>query len=121
MYKAAQALDEFFNGFGIDAWEEDTVPEDQAVPYITYSVSVPEWNQKATMYARIWDRSKSNERIVRVADQITAAVGQGLKLPLNPGYLVIWPETPLTQIVVDGDYRYAYINLSINCYQMPGE
>ena len=120
MYKAAQALDEFFNSFDVDAWENSTVPEDQAFPYITYSTSAPEWNQKATMYARVWDRTNSNIRIMQLADQITQAIGEMKKISFDGGYLVIWPESPLIQILVDGDTRSAYINLSINSYNLPG-
>lgn len=120
MYKAAAALKAFFSGFGLPAYQEGSVPEDQNLPYITYSLSAPEWNQKATMYARVWDRSTSNAFIISTADQITAAIGEMLRIPIDGGNLVIWPETPLIQILVDGDYRNAYINLSMNAYHKPG-
>ena len=120
MYQAAAALKTFFGGFDIPAYQVGSVPEDTPLPYITYSVSVPEWNQKATMYAQVWDRTKSNAGIIRKADQITQAIGQGLKIPFEGGYLVIWPESPLIQIMVDGDFRSAYINLSVNTYNLPG-
>ena len=120
MYDAAAALKTFFSGFDLPAYTVDTVPEDADLPYITYSLSVPEWNQKASMYAQVWDRTRSNTGIIRKADQITAAIGEGKRIPLEGGYLVIWPESPLIQIMVDGDTRSAYINLSINAYQMPG-
>ena len=121
MYQAAAALKTFFSGFGLPAYAVDSVPEDVQLPYITYSMSVPEWNTKASAYAQVWDRTKSNAGIIQVADQITAAIGDaGKRIALNDGYLVIWLETPLTQIMVDGDFRSAYINLSINSYNMPG-
>lgn len=120
MYEAAAALKTFFSGFDLPAYQADTVPEDVQLPYITYSLSVPEWNQKASMYVQVWDRSRSNTRIIHKADQITAAIGQGAKIPLDAGYLVIWPESPLIQIMVDGDFRSAYINLSVNTYHNPG-
>ena len=120
MYKAAAALKTFFSGFGVPAYAVDSVPDEVSLPYITYSVSVPEWNQKATMYAQVWDRSRSNAGIIRKADQITAAIGNGKEIPLDGGYLVIWPESPLIQIMVDGDFRSAYINLSVNTYHIPG-
>lgn len=122
MYQAAAALKTFLSGFGLPAFQEDTVPKDTGLPYITYSQAVPEWNQKASMYVRVWDRSDSNEGIIRKADQITRAIGaEGIRLPLaEGGYLAIWPESPLIQTQTDGDYRYAYINLSVNVYQLPG-
>lgn len=120
MYQAAAALKTFFSGFDLPAYQEGTVPEDVSFPYISYSLSEPEWNQKASLYVRVWDRTKSNVKIIQKADQITAAIGEMLNLPLEDGYLVIWPETPLIQIQADGDFRYAYINLSINAYHLPG-
>lgn len=123
MYKAAEALNTFFSGFGLDAYQEDSVPDDAALPYITFSLSVPEWNQKASNYARVWARTRSNTWLIQKADQITAAIGEMKSISYEGGYLVIWPETPLTQILVDGDdksIRYAYINFSINAYNMPG-
>lgn len=120
MYRTAAALKTFFSGFGLPAYAEDSVPDDVALPYITYSMSVPEWNQKASLNAKVWDRTTSNTGIIRAADQITAAIGEGINIPVEGGYLIIWPESPLIQIMVDGDYRSAYINLSINTYQLPG-
>ena len=89
-------------------------------PYITFSIAEPEWDQKASMFARVWDRTTSNARIIQKADQITAAIGIRKKIHYDGGYLVIWPETPRTQIQVDGDTRYAYINLAVNHYNLPG-
>ena len=121
MYRTAAALKTFFGSFGLPAYSADSVPENVELPYITYSVSVPEWNQKASMYAQVWDRTKSNAGIMAKADQITAAIGDGGKIiPIEGGYLVLWLETPMIQIVVDGDFRSAYINLSINSYNLPG-
>lgn len=120
MYRAAAQLKRFFSGFGLPAYQEGTVPDDAVLPYITYSIAAPEWNQKASMFARVWDRTRSNEGIIQKADQITAAIGEKLKLPIAGGYLVIWPESPLIQIMVDGDFRSAYINLSVNAYHLPG-
>ena len=120
MYRAAAALNTFYSGFSLQAYAEDSVPDTAQLPYITYSVNVPEWNRKASNYVRVWDRTKSNAGIIAKADQITAAIGEGINIPLEGGYLVIWPETPLIQIMVEGDVRSAYINLSTNSYHMPG-
>ena len=126
MYKAAEALTRFFSGFGLPAFQEGTIPDKDEngnpikPPYITFSIAEPEWDQKASMFARVWDRTTSNTRIMQKADQITAAIGIRKKIHYDGGYLVIWPETPRTQIQVDGDTRYAYINLAVNHYNLPG-
>lgn len=121
MYNAAATLKTFFSGFGLPAYQEGSVPDDVELPYITFSLSEPEWNTKASMYARVWDRTTTNAPIIRIADQIARAIGIQKRLPMDGGYLIIWPETPLVQVLVDGDIRSAYINLSINSYQMPGQ
>ena len=120
MYRAAEALKTFFSGFGLRAFQEGTVPDDAVMPYITFSISTPEWNQKASIYARVWDRTTSNTWLIEKADQITRAIGEQKKITFTGGYLVIWPETPLAQIQEEGAARYAYLNLSINSYNLPG-
>ncbi len=120
MTQTATALKNFFSGFGLPAYTTDSVPEDVTLPYITYSLAEPEWGQKATLYAQVWDRTKSNAGILQKADQITAAIGEGKLIQLPGGCLVIWPETPLVQLMTDGNVRSAYINLSINAYHVPG-
>ena len=120
MYQTAAALKTFFSGFGLPAYTTASVPDDVELPYIAYSLAEPEWGQKATMYAQIWDRSPSNTMILQKADEIAREIGEGKIIPMESGYLVIWPETPLIQLMVDGDFRSAYMNLSINAYHVPG-
>lgn len=121
MKATAQALKEFVGGFGLPAYTVQSVPEDVQVPYLTYPLTQPEWNQKTTFYIQGWYKSTSNADLAAKADQIIAEIGTGITISTESGYLVIYPETPLVQMMVDGDYRSFYINLSINAYQMPGE
>lgn len=121
MKQVAATLKTFLSGFGIPAYIVGTVPDSVQLPYITYPLTEPEWNKKATFYVQIWYRSTSNTALLEKADQIVKEIGEGIILSSGDGFLVIYPETPLIQILVDGDYRSAYINLSINCYHMPGE
>lgn len=120
MYSTAAALKTFFSGFGLPAFDVDSVPPDVTLPYITYSVSDPEWNRKASLYAQVWYRTTSNTPVIRKADEILAAVGEGLNIPLGGGHLMLWPENPVCQILKDGDVRYAYLNFSMNSYHIPG-
>lgn len=123
MRNAVKALNAYFNGFGLDAYAEDTVPDEAQLPYITYRVVDPEWHQKATFFVRVWYRSTSNASVLEKADQITGDIGEAKRLPFEGGLLVIWPESPKVQVVVDPNdntLRYAYISLSLNSYHMPG-
>jgi len=120
--KEAQALYNYFSGFGIPAYAENTVPDDAVLPYITYPLYQPEWRSKHTFYVIVYYRHKtSNLDSLSKADEIAGAIGEGIRLPFDGGMLVLWPETPLVQAMPpNGDIRAAYINLSINAYQMPG-
>lgn len=120
MTEVAKALKGFFSGYGLPAYSTDSVPDDVELPYITYSLAEPEWDRKSNMYAQVWDVSRSNTFILSKADEIVADIGTGIRLKLNGGYLVIWLESPKVQVIVDGDTRSAYINLSVNAYHMPG-
>ena len=120
MRETAKALKTFFSSFSLPAYDEYSVPDDVDLPYITYNLAEPEWDQNATMYAQIWYRTKSNTEVLTKADEIVQAIGNGTTIKLNGGLLVIWPETPLVQIIVDDDVRRAYINLSIRSVHLPG-
>ena len=117
---AAKALKTFVSSFGLPAYTVESVPDDVAVPYLTYPFTEPEWRQKATFYIQGWYRSSTNADLLEKADEILQSVGTGKTITTDSGYLVIYPDTPLVQLNVDGDFRSFYINLSINVYQVPG-
>lgn len=120
MRDIAKALKTFVGGFDLPAYTTDTVPDDIDLPYLTYPAVQPEWSSKATFYIQGWYRATSNETMMTKADQITREIGTGIVINMDNGFLVIYPETPLIQTMVDGDIRSFYINLSVNAYQMPG-
>jgi hypothetical protein len=120
MKATAKALKEFVGSFGLPAYTTQTVPKDVSAPYLVYPLVEPEWDQKATFYIQGWYRTTSNAALVEKADQIIKEVGTGIIINTESGYLVIYPETPLVQLMTQDDYRSFYINLSINVYQMPG-
>lgn len=120
MRATAKALKQFVGGFGLPAYTTESVPDDVQAPFLVYPLTEPEWNQKATFYIQGWYRSTSNAELSAKADQIIREVGTGITINTDSGYMVIYPDTPLVQLMTDGDYRSFYINLSINVYQMPG-
>ena len=120
MRALAKALKEFVGGFGLPAYTVGSVPDDVSVPYLVFPLKEPEWSQKTTFYIQGWFRTTSNEELTSVADEIISAIGTGITITTDSGYLVIYPDTPLVQLMTDGDYRSFYISLSINVFQMPG-
>lgn len=120
MIQVAAALKTFASGFGLPAYAVGSVPDPVELPYITYPVLEPEWGKKASFYLQIWHRSTTNTALLNKADQICRDISVGKIIDLEGGHLVIWPESPLVQLMVDGDFRSAYINLSINAYHVAG-
>ena len=120
MRQVAAALKTFASSFGLPAYAKGTVPDPVELPYITFPIVEPEWNQKASFYIQVWHRSTTNTDLLNTADAIVAEIGIGKEIDIEGGHLVIWPETPKIQLMVDGDFRSAYINLSINAYHVPG-
>ena len=122
MMQTAKTIKDFASGFGIPAYATQNVPDDIELPYITYPVVEPEWNQKATFYIQGWYRTNSYTEMLAKADQISREIGTGVIISMDEGYLVIYPESPLVQTMIDSDHnvRSFYLNLSINSYHIPG-
>lgn len=121
MRNTAMALKTFFGGFGIPAYTLDSVPENVELPYIIYPLVEPEWNSQTNFYCQVWYRKNNLGDLLTKADQVVAAIGTEVKLPMTGGYLTIYPSTPLMQTMTDDYAQSVYINLVINAYHMPGE
>ena len=121
MQETAKAVYQFFSGFQIPAYDQQAVPDDAELPYITYYVQEPEWGAQATGFAQVWYRTKSRATVNAKTDEIVSAIGdRGVKLDCRGGCVVIRPESPLIVPVKDGDVIGNRINFILNAYHMPG-
>lgn len=126
MVNTAQALNEFWSGFGIPAYMVNTVPDEQPdgtktePPYITYSITETEPTEPATHYAQVFYRGGNLGPLLQKVDEIKSAIGTGVIVSCDGGYVSLRPASPLVQIMIDADpdIRYAYFNLQINCYHL---
>lgn len=75
-----QALHSFWSSFGLTAYDENTVPDDATLPYLTYSVSVGDYGSSVTMPASLWYRSQSWKDITEKANEIENHIGLGGKI-----------------------------------------
>lgn len=66
----AQAIHQFWSGFGLPAYDENTVDEDAEFPYITYSVSTGSIGDFILLTASLWYRSTSWKDITKKAEEI---------------------------------------------------
>lgn len=112
----AQALQTFWESFGIPAYEQTTVPESATMPYITYSVSTDSLDNVVNMYASVWYHSTSWKDISEKTEQIARYI-----VSMNPpsikfdgGRLYIAKGTPFAQRMADPNddmIRRMYLNI----------
>lgn len=102
-----QALYAFWSGFGVAAYEENSVPSDAEhrpnYPYITYEASVSPWDADVLMSASIWTRSTSWAEADRIADLVEETIKNGYTLPYDGGIIWIVPNDPLSKHMGDPD------------------
>lgn len=79
MTKAA-AIYQFWSGFGLTAYEENTVPEDAAFPYITYQLVTDSFDRDVAATASLWYRGESWTVINAKTEEISAHIGLGGKI-----------------------------------------
>ena len=120
MLNTAKTLKTFFSSFDLPAYTVNNVPENTQLPYITYQLVEPEWDQQANLYCQVWWRKNDLAAMLGKADAILAAIGTMKKFKQDGGYVVLYPATPLIQTLTDEDTDRAYINLIIRTYHMPG-
>ena len=110
-----QAIQKFWEGFGLPAYDENTVPQDAQLPYITYGVVTDSFQNMVLLHGSLWYRSTSWKDISEKAEQIAAAIGYGYVIKkIDGGYLYITKGTPFAQRMSDEDsaIRRIYINLN---------
>ena len=79
MTKAA-AIYQFWNSFGLKAYEENTVPDDAAFPYITYQLVTDSFDREAHVTVSVWYRSESWTAINAKTEEISQKISRGGKL-----------------------------------------
>jgi hypothetical protein len=111
-----QALHAFWSSFGIPAYDEQTVPDNAKMPYITYRVVTDSFENTVNLTGSIWYRSTSWVDVSNKSAEIAKAVGEhGFRMSkVNGGYLWIVKGTPFAQRMSDPEddmIRRIYINL----------
>lgn len=110
-----QALNTFWNSFSIPAYDENTVPDDAQMPYITYGGATDSWDYEVPMTASIWYRTTSWSAISQKAEEVAKAIGEhGYYItPIDKGFMVIRKNNVFAQRMNDPDDSVRRILLSI--------
>lgn len=124
-----QAYNSFWSGFGVLAFEENSVPDDETIdamiksglapakfPYITYQVLIDDLGSPVYPTASIWDRSTSWQRADTLANTISARIQNTNTIKLDNGRVFITKGSPFAQHMSEEADRYirrVVLNLGI--------
>ena len=97
-----QTLHSFWSGFGLKAYDENSVPDDAILPYITYEVVSDDFGNTVAQSASLWYRSTSwaeaTAKEMQIADFITRG---GRMISFDNGAMWIQKGRPWAQRMND--------------------
>ena len=110
-----QAIQQFWEGFGLPAYDESYVPDNTPVKYITYMVYTDSLDYPISMNASIWDYSKSWEFVSKKAEEIAEYIVKMMPpaIPIDNGRLYIAKGSPFAQRIAGDDERIKQMYLTI--------
>ena len=115
MTKAA-AIYQFWNSFGLTAYEENTVPDDAAFPYITYQLVTDSFDYEIPLTASIWYRSESWTAINSKTEEVSQKISRGGKIiPCDGGAIWLKRGQPFAQSMGDESdnlIKRKYLNIT---------
>ena len=120
MTDVARALNGFWNGF-LPAYVEDMVPDDAEFPYITYTVADPDWNESASIQARLWYKGRTLVPMNAKAAEIKQAIGEGISIKTETGHIVIFRDANFAQFQPYDDpgksnFHVIYLSMILQSY-----
>ena len=115
MTKAA-AIYQFWNSFGLTAYEENTVPDDATFPYITYQLVTDSFNREVLVTASLWYRSESWSAINAKTEEISHRISRGGKvISCDGGAIWLKRGQPFAQSMSDESdnlIKRKYLNIT---------
>ena len=109
-----QAFFNFWNSFGIPAYDENSVPDGAAFPYITYQVITSDYDNAIFPTASIWFNSTSWAGIDAKLNEISRAIEEMLPVPVSGGYMHINKGSPFAQRMAEDDRTIKRYVLNLN-------
>ena len=115
MTKAA-AIYQFWSGFGLTAYEENSVPDDATFPYITYQLVTDSFDREIPLTVSIWYRSESWTGINAKTEEISQKISRGGKvIPCDGGAIWLKRGQPFAQSMGDESdnlIKRKYLNIT---------
>ncbi len=115
MTKAA-AIYQFWRSFGLKAFEENTVPSDEKLPYITYQLTTDSFDREVSLSVSVWYRTSGWTAINAKTEEISARIGRsGVLIPCDGGAIWIKRGQPFAQSMGDESddlIKRKYLNIT---------
>ncbi len=115
MTKAA-AIYQFWNSFGLAAYEENSVPDEAAFPYITYQLVTDSFDREIPLTASLWYRSESWTAINAKTEEISQKISRGGNvIPCDGGAIWLKRGQPFAQSMGDESdnlIKRKYLNIT---------
>lgn len=115
VYNALVALNTFWNGFDIPAFEVSTIPDNVEMPYITYEGAIDDFGYEIATNVNLYYRGKSWKAITEKLDSIESKISKGVYVNFSDNKaILIRKANPFAQRVTEDDeeVRRYIINLS---------
>ena len=110
------ALYNFWSGFGITAYEENTVPDDATFPYITYQLVTDSFEREVPVTASLWYRSERWTAINAKTEEISQKISRGGRIiPCDGGAIWLKRGQPFAQNMRDESddiIKRKYLNIT---------
>lgn len=111
---AEQAIQSFWSSFTLPAYDENSVPDDAVMPYITYSVEYDSFDNNVSLSASLWYQSTSWAAITAKAHEIRNYISMGgVTVKTDNGAVWIKRGSPFYQRLgdVEKDVKRIYFNV----------
>ena len=111
------AIHKFWSSFSIPAYDENSVPDDAQMPYITYNVVTNSIGNVSLLTASVWYRSTSWFEISKKVDEIAEKLASNgfYSDTLDSGVMWLVQGNPFAQRMSDPEddmIRRYYLNVS---------
>lgn len=112
----AQAIYQFWAGFGLPAYDNQSVPDNATLPYITYETMTGAIGAQMAMTADVWYRSTSWKAVSDKVDEIAEKIATMDAVKIDTGYMYVSiPElSPFAQRLADPNddmVKRVYLNV----------
>lgn len=110
-----QSIHSFWSSFGITAYDENSVPDDAQMPYITYNVSTGSIGDITIMSASVWYRATSWTYLDNMANRISSHIGYGgITIEIDNGLVWIKRSSPFAQRMADdGEVKRTLLTIAV--------